>query len=1082
MQTSLPKKTFAQYRESSIPLGDLLEFQDKSYSKFLAKDLNGLFKEFFPIVDSKNRFIISYISHVLDTPKATPHEAKKNFGNYTSCLRVRLKLENTVTGVIKEEEVYLGEVPIMTPQHTFIIRGIERTIISQLVKVTGVRFYDEVRGRSARTFGAKVSTMKNRGVWVTFESDATGKLFVRIDQGMKKMPVTTFIRAFGPDTKEGVLRLFRDDERALAAIKNTFTVDEANIMDEVWTSFYKVLRIGSPSNPEKAKEIVMKKFSPDWYDIGEIGRVNFNKRFGLPTDAAARKIRHLTLEDIVLIAKEIVRLNNMPEAVADDIDHLSLRRVRTVGELVYDEARKGFARIRKNALDRMVNLDPKLLELPTNVLSLKTFQNTVHGFFNVNELSQPLKQQNILQEVEHLRTVSALGAGGVKRERAGASVRDLHPTHYGRICPIHSPEGENIGLVLHFALYARINEFGLLECPYLRVRDGKVTDEIEYLPAVEEERYRIVGASTPVKDGVIVTDKKILTRHNRQTERVSADKVDFIDVSTAQIFSMAAALVPFASNTLPTRSATGARMQGQAIPCLNPEPPLVATGYEEAVARASNRLIFAEESGVVESVDAKHVTVKGSKGIKRYEMDTFPLAKAHTFANHQRPAVNVGDKVKKGQVLVDVASTSNGQLALGKNLRVAFIPYEGGTFEDAIIISERLVRDEVLTSVEVREYVVDVRDTKLGPDTTTADIPNVAEKKLRNLGADGIINVGSSVVPGDILVGKLTPRGESQLTAEERLLQSIFGEKAKEMRDTSKVLPPGEKGKVVSVQVRSRDSGDDVDNGVIKQIRIVIGGLRHIRVGDKLANRYGNKGVVSRVAPIEDMPFTKDGEPIDIILSPLGVPSRKNLGQILEMHMGLAAQALNYQAIIPPMTSVSEEELREELKAAGYPDTGRIELFNGKNGQKFSNDCSIGWIYTMKLEHMVEDKIQARSTGKYSLITQQPPGGKKRFGGGRLGEMEVWALIGHGASYTLREMLTIKSDDLQGRTSAYNSIIKNRPITQAGTPAAFNVLLYHLRGLGLNVKLRSPEQDMGVRRTVKSRAGRPRKSAATRAK
>lgn len=1064
MQTPRTKKTFSQYKKSSLPLGDILDFQKKSYDNFLHRDLRKLFNEFFPIIDSNERFHIHFISQRLEEPRFTPREIKDKFISYTAPFKVNLQLQNKITGITKEEEILLGDIPIMTPQSSFIINGVERTIVSQLVRAYGVRFFDKIRGKSRRTFGAQVVPQKGRGVWVVFESDTMGNIFVRVDQGTRKIPVTTFIRAFGPETKEAVLRLFNDNEKALQCIKNTFAVDDASVMDEVWSLFYKVLRTGSVVSPEKAKQIVQSKFSPEWYDLSEIGRVNFNKRFGLPTDETARKQRVLTLEDVVLITKEIVRLNTTPEAIGDDIDHLGSRRVRAVGELVYEYARTGFIRMRKNARDKMLTVDPKMLEQPTNVLNLRTFQSTIHGFFNTNQLSQPLKQENVLDELEHLRTISALGTGGVTREHANVSVRDVHQTHYGRICPINSPEGPNIGLVLHLALYARINEFGLLECPYFKVKNGKVTDEHIFFTASEEEKYCIAGANVEMDDNRNIIQEVVLVRHNGQYERIEPKNIDYIDVSTAQILSIASVLVPFALNTIPGRCATGSRMQRQAVPCLRPEVPLIATGYEKEFAQASGRLVITEESGTVLESDANHITVKTDKGTKRHNLEVFTLAAAHSFANHQRPIILPGDKVKKGQVLADCSSTADGELAIGKNLRVAFLSYYGEGFEDAIVVSERLVRDDVLTSVQVKEHVSEIRETKLGEDVMTADIPNVSERKLRNLDVDGVIRLGSEVVPGDILVGKLTPRGETQLSAEERLLQSIFGDKAKDMRDTSKVLPSGEKGKVVSVQVRGRDDGHIIDTGVIKQIRIIIAELRRVRVGDKLANRFGNKGVISRVAPIEDMPFTVDGEPVDVILTPLGVPSRKNLGQILEMHLGLAAHSLNYQAVVPPMTSVTEEELRGELKQAGYPETGRIELYDGKTGEKFANNVSVGWIYTMKLEHMVQDKIHARSTGRYSLITQQPPGGRARFGGGRLGEMEVWALLGHGAVYTLREMLTIKSDDMQGRNAAYNAIIRNEPIIQTGTPAAFNVLLYYLRGLGLNVIMNSPDDEERMKR------------------
>lgn len=1055
----LNKKHFSQYRESALPLGGIYDFQKKSYDEFLNKKLKDLFKEFFPIIDSNERFKINFISCNLEKPRTSVSDSKKKLISYTAPFKVQLELENKITNKKKKEEVILGDIPIMTPLSTFIINGIERTITTQLVRSSGIRFYSEIRGKAQKTFGAQILPQKGKGVWVIFESDTNGRIFVRVDQGTKKIPVTTFLRAFGVETKEGVLRLFEGDEMVKDSIKKTFLVDDSNIMDEVWVSFYKILRVGSVVSPEKAKEFVSAKFAPEWYDLSEIGRINFNKRFDIATDDEEKSVRYLRLEDIVLIVKEIVKLNNTPGALEDDIDNLGSRRVRTVGELVYEHTRTGFIRMRKNARDKMLTIDPKMLEMPTNVLSLRTFQLTVHGFFNVNALSQPLKQENILTESEHLRTVSALGAGGVTRERANVSMRDVHPTHYGRICPINSPEGGNIGLVLHLALYSRINEYGLLECPYFKVEKGKVTSRVEYFTANEEVKYRISDASVKM-DGDVIAEEEVLVRYGGQYDRIKPEEIDYIDVATGQIFSVGASLVPFASNTLPVRSATGTRMQGQAIPCLNPEKPLISTGYEAVVGKSSGRVILAEYAGEVIEVDSNHILIKSKNDSKKYEIETFQLAgSAHSFASHQRPIVSLGQKVKKGDVIADVSSTVDGELAIGKNLRVAFIPYDGGTYEDAIIISERLIHDNVLTSTQVKEYTAEVRDTKLGPDVMTADIPNVSEQKLRNLDADGVIRVGSEVSAGDILVGKLTPRGETQLTAEERLLQSIFGDKAKDMRDTSKVMPPGERGKVVSIQVRSRDEGDSVDTGVIKQIRIVVAELRRICVGDKLANRYGNKGVISRIAPIEDMPFTSDGKPVDIILSSLGVPSRKNLGQILEMHLGLAAHTLKYQAVIPPMTSITEDELKEELKSAGYPENGRLELFDGKTGEKFGRNVSVGWIYTMKLEHMVQDKIHARSTGKYALITQQPPGGRSRFGGNRIGEMEVWALLGHGAAYILREMLTIKSDDLQGRNAAYNSIIHNEPITQSGTPAAFNVLLYYLRGLGLNVNLDLSEKD-----------------------
>ena len=1052
-------KTFSEYKMSPLPLGDVLAFQIDSYEKFLKKDIKNLFKEFFPITDSNNRFSINFLSCEFKEPRTDIQEAKDKITSYTAPLRARLQLENKVTGTVKEEEVLFGDIPMMTPQASFIIKGIERTIVSQIVRAQGIRFFSELRGKTKQTFGAQIIPQKGRGTWIVFESDVKGRQFVRIDQGAKKMPVTLFLRAFGPQSKQEVLDLFRDDKTALTDIQSTFEVDAVETMDEVWTSFYKNLRSGSVVSPERARQIVLSKFSPELYDLSELGRMSFNSRLGLPVTEELLKKRVISLEDIVLVIKELARLNATNEE-GDDIDHLGMRRVRPVGEQVYEYARMGFIRMRKFTKDKLLTVDPKLLEVPTNAVYLRTFQSTIHGFFNSNQLSQPLKRQNMLTELEHLRTISALGIGGVAREHASISIRDIHRTHYGRICPLHTPDGANVGVVLHLALYARINKYGLLECPYFKVENGKVSSKVEYFTASEEEHYRISGAHTKTDEAGKISQDSVLVRYKGSYERVRPEEVEYADVSTGQILSLSSVLIPFIHNTLPIRAGTGTRMQQQAIPCLRPEAALVSTGYGKEFARTTGRLVIAKEQGEVTSVDANHIRVKTAKGSETYPLEVFKLAgKAYTFANHQRPIVSHGQKVKKGDVLADTASTANGEVAFGKNLRVAFLAYDGGTFEDSIIISERLVRDDVFTSPQVKEYVTEIRETKLGPDVMTADIPNVSEWKLRNLDAEGIIRIGSEVGPGDILVGKLTPRGEIQLSAEERLLQSIFGDKAKDMRDTSKVMPPGEKGKVVSVQVRSREEGHDIDVGVLKQIRITIADLRPIRVGDKLANRYGNKGVISRVAPVEDMPFTKDGQPLDIILSPLGVPSRMNLGQILEMHLGLAAHELNYQAIVPPMTTVTEEELQEEMVKAGYSKTGRVELFDGKTGEMLDYTATVGYMYIMKLEHMVQDKVHARSTGRYLLVTQQPPGGRAQFGANRLGEMEVWALLGHGCAYTLREMLTIKSDDIQGRNAAYKSIIQNEPIMQTGTPAAFNVLLYYLRGLSLDVTLNVPERD-----------------------
>ncbi len=1053
------KKTFASYREPFIAKTDLIGFQQKSYEDFLHKGLEKLFKEFFPIVDTNERFSIEFVSWSIGEPSLTPKEAKHQLTDYSAPFKATIRLVNKVTGTTKEEEVLFVDIPIITPHSSFIINGVERVIVSQLVRADGVRFFQEMRLKGQGTFGAEVRPMKGHGVWVVFESDLNGRVVVRIDQSVRKLPVTTFIRAFGPQTQAEVLRLFEDDDKALQAIKDTFAIDEAQVMDDVWLNIYRTVRSGEPINTLKAKEVIEGKFSPQWYDLSQMGRVNLNRRFNRSLDAKSLQERHLTLEDIVCIVKEIVRLNNDPGAVEDDIDNLTTRRVRPVGELIREHVRTGVVRMRKNTKDRMVTTDPTMLQNPTDILNLRIFKTTVQSFFSTNQLSQTLKQHNILDEIEHVRTLSALGRGGLMREHAGIAVRDIHPSHYGRICPVHSSEGANIGLVLHMSLYARFNEYGLLEVPYRKVVNGVLTDKVDYLTADQEEVCYVAPATIEVDEKGAITTPQVPVRHKGVFKHVTPENVSYVDVASGQMLSASTTLIPFILNNIPARAAFGSNIQRQAVPCLYPEAPLVATGYEELFARASGRMLIAEEAGEVVSIDATQITLKTDQGKKQYKLQLFVLTNAKTFSTHQRPSVRLGQKVKKGDILANTASTDDGQIALGKNLRVGFICNEGANYEDAIVISRRLIENDTLTSIEAEEFSVDVRETKIGPEVSTADIPNVSEYRLRNLDPDGIARVGSDVYPGDILVGKVTPRGETHLSAEERLLQSIFGDKAKDMKDTSLTLPAGKTGRVISVQIRNREDGYTLDSGVIKQVRITIAVLRVIQEGDKLANRHGNKGVISRVLPVEDMPFDENGEPLDVLLTPLGVPSRQNLGQILELHLGLVAESLNYQAVIPPFTSISEEELRGEMEKAGFPKTGKITLYDGKTGQAFNAPIAIGWMYIMKLEHMVDDKIHMRSIGPYSLVSQQPLGGRSRRGGQRMGEMEVWALLGHGAAYTLREMLTIKSDDINGRSSAYNAIIRGEPITQSGIPASFNVLLYYLRGLGLDAQFVDSEKE-----------------------
>ncbi|HEY4494265.1 MAG TPA: DNA-directed RNA polymerase subunit beta, partial [Candidatus Paceibacterota bacterium] len=767
-------------------------------------------------------------------------------------------------------------------------------------------------------------------------------------------------------------------------------------------------------------------------------------------DDAELARRTISKEDLVTVLTNIIVLNNTPEAKADDIDHLGQRRVRFVGEILQQKVRTGMMQIKRNIQDRMSIIDVDTA-LPIHIINQRPLQARIKEFFTTNQLSQFMAQENVLYEMEHLRTLSALGPGGLTRERAGLEVRDVHPSHYGRVCPIHTPEGPNIGLILHLSTYARINEFGIIETPYIKVKNGKITGEVQYLNALEEEKYNIAHAGIPYDESGKITEEKVEARIKTEPGTVSRDEIDFIDVAANQGFSIATSMIPFLEHNDANRALMGSNMQKQAVPCVLPEAPLVATGIEELASRDSGRLVLSEEEGVVSYLDAKKIVVKGKKEIT-YPLVNF-LRNNNFSAFHQRPAVNVGDKVKKGATLADTSSTVGGQISLGQNIFVAFLSWSGSNYEDAIIVSERLVKKSKFTSVYVEEFVCTVRDTKLGPEITTRDIPNVGELKLKDLDEDGIVRIGAEVRENDILVGKITPKGETELTPEERLLRSIFAEKARDVKDTSLRMEHGKRGRIIGVKIFSRDLGHTLEAGIIKKIIIEVAQIRNISVGDKLSGRHGNKGVISTILPEEDMPYMADGTPIDIILSPLGVPSRMNLGQILEMHLGMAANSLGYQAIVPPFLGAKHEEISEELKKAGLPENGKMKLFDGRTGESFEQDVAVGYMYMLKLHHMVEDKIHMRSIGPYSLITQQPLGGKAQGGGQRFGEMEVWALEGYGAAYTLREMLTIKSDDILGRSQTFDSIIKNETIRPPNSPASFNVLLNYLRGLALDVSL-----------------------------
>jgi DNA-directed RNA polymerase subunit beta len=1043
-----PKKYFSRYKKPLIDFPNLIEAQVKSFKWLVEDGIKEVFKEFSPILDySGKKFQLEFTSFSLGEPKADEDHSKVNKLSYHGFLKARVKLTNKILGTVKEQEIFMSEFPLMTPHGTFIINGVERVIVPQLARSFGV-FFTESENKGKRYFGAKI--IPARGVWIEIESEADGAIYIRIDK-KRKFPATMLLRAMGYHTNEMMLKAFEKDAVQTEAIKACLLKDSAKTLEEAYIEIYKRLRDGDMATPDNAKEFFSALFTSERYDLSPVGRFRFNKRFEKGTDEAELARRTISKEDIVTVLANIILLNNTPLAKSDDIDHLGQRRVRFVGEMLQQKVRTGMMQIKRNIQDRMSIIDVDTA-LPIHIINQRPLQARIKEFFTTNQLSQFMAQENVLYEMEHLRTLSALGPGGLTRERAGLEVRDVHPSHYGRVCPIHTPEGPNIGLILHLSTYAKINEFGIIETPYIKVKNGKITGEIVYLNALEEEKYNIAHAGISYDENGKITEEKVAARVKTEPGQIPSNEVDFIDVATNQAFSIATSLIPFLEHNDANRALMGSNMQKQAVPCVLPEAPLVATGVEELASRDSGRLIISEEDGVITYLDAKKITVKG-KNEKTYTLVNF-LRNNNFSAFHQRPTVNLGDKVKKGDVLADTSSTVNGQISIGQNIFVAFLSWSGANYEDAIIISERLVKNSKLTSIYVEEFVCVVRDTKLGPEITTRDIPNVGEFKLKDLDEDGVVRIGAEVRENDILVGKITPKGETELTPEERLLRSIFAEKARDVKDTSLRMEHGKRGRIIGVKIFSRDLGHMLEAGIIKKIVIEVAQIRNISVGDKLSGRHGNKGVISTVLPEEDMPYTADGTPVDIILSPLGVPSRMNLGQILEMHLGMAANSLGYQAIVPPFLGATHDEVKEELKKAGLPENGKLKLYDGRTGDPFLQDVAVGYMYVLKLHHMVEDKIHMRSIGPYSLITQQPLGGKAQGGGQRFGEMEVWALEGYGAAYTLREMLTIKSDDIMGRSQTFDSIIKNEIIKAPNSPASFNVMLNYLRGLALDVDLR----------------------------
>ncbi len=1057
-KTAVKERIYFSETRDAMDLPDLITIQKDSYDWFLKQGIRDLFREVSPIQDFVGRDLeLSFEDYYLDEPKFDEAVSKAKNITYEAPLRVKAVLKNLRTEERNEQEIFLGDLPVMTPRGTFIINGIERVIVSQLVRSAGAFFSAEViRGR--RYYGAKI--IPNRGAWLEFETDAKNVIWVKIDR-KRKVAVSALLRAFGYGTDEEILELFKDiDTHPMNKyVETTLAKDISTNEEEGLKEVYKRIRPGDLATADNARQLIHSMFfNFDRYDLGQVGRYKFNSRFNLENPEEGVDLeenRILSKEDLVMIVREIIRLNNHQEE-PDDVDHLGNRRVRAVGELIQNRYRIGLARMERIVKDRMSTYDIDTIT-PGKLVNARPVIGATREFFMSSQLSQFMDQTNPLSELEHKRRLSAMGQGGLTRERAGFEVRDVHPTHYGRICPVQTPEGPNIGLVGHLASYARINKYGFLETPYRKVvvEKGKarVTDEIEYINGFKEEKSVTAPATIEIDENGFIKTATVQARKYTEAKTVPATEVDYVDVSTAQIVSMATSLVPFLEHDDSTRALMGSNMQRQAVPTINPKAPIVGTGRERRAAIDSGHVLIAEEAGEITALSGNQITVKYKKlGEKTYPLNKFIRSNASTSVN-QRPVANVGDKVKKGDVLADGPSVKNGEMALGQNMLVAFMSWDGYNYDDAVIVNENVVQDDRFTTVHLEHLTLDVRDTKLGPEVVTSDIPNVSEEKLKHLDSEGIIRIGAEVHSGDILIGKITPKGQTELSAEEKLLRAIFGEKARDVRDSSLYLRHGHKGKVVDVKIFSREAGDNLPPGVIKSIQVTIADLRKLQAGDKVAGRHGNKGVVSKIVPVEDMPFTDEGRPVDIILTPLGVVSRMNLGQILEVHLGLAAERLGFNVAAPVFDGPKEHQIKERLLEAKYPETGQLELFDGRTGEAFHNPVTVGVMYMLKLNHMVEDKMHQRSIGPYSLITQQPLGGKAQFGGQRFGEMEVWALEAYGASHTLQEILTIKSDDVPGRSKAYESIIKGDKIRKVNIPESFNVLIRELKGLCLDVEL-----------------------------
>ncbi|MCX6739914.1 MAG: DNA-directed RNA polymerase subunit beta [Candidatus Parcubacteria bacterium] len=1088
--TSLSKRKFFTKAHQAMEVPNLVEVQSNSYRWFLKEGLHELFDEISPIKDFGGRNLELYFKdYYLDEAKFDEKTSKAKNITYEAPLRVKASLVNKKDNTKKEQEIFLGDFPIMTDRGTFIINGIERAVISQIIRSAGV-FFTSNYTRGKRYYGAKI--IPNRGAWLEIETDTNNILWVKIDR-KRKVALTSLLRAFGYSSEEEILALFKDVDNNpnVKFIANTLTKDIAKNMDDGLIEVYKRIRPGDLATADNAKSLIYSMFFRfERYDLGKVGRYKINQRFNLDL-ANIPDNRILRKEDLINIIKEIIKLN-ISQDDSDDVDHLSNRRIRAVGELIQNRFRIGLARMERIVRDKMSTLDIESMT-PSKLVNAKPVMGVVKEFFMSSQLSQFMDQVNPLAELEHKRRISAMGPGGLSRERAGFEVRDVHTTHYGRICPIATPEGPNIGLVGHLASYARVNEYGFIETPYrivertaledikdpetnkvavkkgqvipreiidkLRAKNillkakARVTDSIVYVNALSEERSVTTAATTELDaDGYFINEKAEVRRFGKPEVAV-VEQIDYMDVASNQIVSISTSCIPFLEHDDAVRALMGTNMQRQAVNLIRPVTPYVGTGMEKNAALYSGYLAISSHDGKVTAVDGSGIEVLEDNGeLKHYDISKFQRSNASTCINGH-PTIKLNEHVKKGQIMSDGPSITDGELALGQNVLVAFMAWQGYNYEDAIIISERVVQKDYFTSIHIENYQVEVRETKLGPELITADIPNIAEEKLKNLDENGVVRIGAEVSSGDILVGKITPKGETELSAEEKLLRAIFGEKARDVRDSSLYLEHGDHGKVIDIKIFTQENGDKLPPGVTQMVQVAVADLRKVQIGDKMAGRHGNKGIISNVVPVEDMPFLENGTPIDIILSPLGVVSRMNLGQILETHLGLAAHKLGFKVATPVFYGVAESKIKELLVQAGFPESGKLTLYDGRTGDAFGHEVTVGYKYMLKLNHMVEDKIHQRSIGPYSLITQQPLGGKAQFGGQRFGEMEVWALEGYGAAHTLQEILTIKSDDVPGRAKAYESIIKGEPIRKLNIPESFNVLVRELKGLGLDVEL-----------------------------